>query len=160
MTTVTYHRDGYGPARPAINVKDRHSGMDFVIALERLVGNAAVVLGESVNCRYPDDLRDIAYERVVSDFWQAAQEIATQRGLGTIYSEGRSGGWLVIDNDPTHGGEDDADPEWLAGYRALSEWADAYIADSPGKVARLTQSLAMDEAGEPAARRMFGTVTA
>ena len=157
-TAVTYHNaEAFGPARPAINVKDHHSGMDFVIALQRLVGDAAVVLGESVNCRYPETLRDIAYERVVSDFWQSAEHIARERGLGMIYQEGRSGGWLVIDNDPTHGGDDDAPPEWLAGYRAMTEWADAWIADAPRKVAALAQSIAMDELGAPAAARMFAT---
>jgi hypothetical protein len=150
-TTVTYH-DG----KPAINVKDRHSGMDFVIALERLVGSASFVLGESVDCRYPETLRDAAYERIVSDFWQAAEQIAQERGLGTIYQDGRSGGWLVIDADPTHGGEDDADPEWLASYRALGEWADAYIADAPAKTASLAQAWKLDELGAGPARRMFG----
>lgn len=155
-TTVAYHRDGYGPARPAINVKDRHSGMDFVIALERLAGPASLVLGESVDCRYPETLRDAAYERIVSDFWQSAEQIAQERGLGTIYQEGRSGGWLVIDTDPTHGGEDHPDPEWLASYRALSEWADAFIADAPTKTARLAQDWKMDELGAGPAARMFG----
>jgi hypothetical protein len=175
-TNVHYHvEDGIG--RPAIDVKDHHSGMDFVFAVERLIGGpASGLLGESVNAVYPSTLRDIAYERIVSDFWQAAEEIATQRGLGEITQEGRSGGWLVFTDgrDPRmmSGGEwrdpEDADPddayvqiaieeraEWLAGYRSMVEWADAWIADAPRKVAALAQQYAMDEAGEPAARRMF-----
>ncbi len=99
-----------------------------------------------------------------SDFWQAAEQIATERGLGEIVQEGRSGGWLVFTQydpieDPT---DDDKDPEvrarWLTGYSAMVEWADAWIADAPRKVRNLAQSLAMDEAGEGAARRMFATL--
>jgi hypothetical protein len=37
----------------------------------------------------------------------------------------------------------------------MVEWADAFIADAPRKVADLAQQYAMDEAGEPAALRMF-----
>lgn len=162
-TTVHYHADGYGPARPAINVKDRHSGMDL-IALERLVGDAAVVLGESVT----DTLRNIAYERVASDFWRAAQEMAEEKlGLGEITQEGRSGGWLVFTDfdprtHPTEVAESDDEQDrtvevWLAGYRVMTEWADAYIADAPRKVAALAQSLAMDALGERPAYRMFAT---
>ena len=154
-TTVHYHADGYGPARPAINVKC-HSGKDFVIALERLVGDAAVVLGE------------IAYERVASDFWRAAQEMAEEKlGLGEITQEGRSGGWLVFTDfdprtHPTEVAESDDEQDrtvevWLAGYRVMTEWADAYIADAPRKVAALAQSLAMDALGERPAYRMFAT---
>lgn len=155
-TTVAYRRDG-GTARPAINVKCYAAGLDFwpptpdnrVDAIDRHVAEA--------------------YDRVQSDFWQAAQEIATQRGLGEITQEGRSGGWLVIEHgDPDdmsdcyyHGDECD-DPEdvehvaarkqeradWLAAYRALAEWAETWIADAPRKVRDLAQSLAMDAAGE------------
>jgi hypothetical protein len=165
-TTVSYHADEYRVARPAINVKDYHSGMDFVAAVEKLIGGpASGLLGESQNAIYPADLRDEAYERIVSDFWQAAQEIATQRGLGEIEQEGRSGGWLVFTDgfDPEHYVDinaEDADVpeesplgEWLANYRAMTEWADAWIADGPRKVAALAQQIAMDELGIGPARR-------
>jgi hypothetical protein len=178
-TNVHYHADSpYDTARPAINVKDYHSGQDLVIAIERLIGApAGAVLGESVNCRYPDSRLDLAIERITSDFWQNAEEIATQRGLGEITQEGRSGGWLVFtsadpqrpetlcpdhapsadnpDGEPCDWADTDGVKEWLAGYRSMVEWADTWIADAPRKVAALAQSMAMDEAGESAARRMF-----
>jgi hypothetical protein len=143
-TTVQYHRDGYGPGRPAICVKDRHAGDAYSCSASPL---------------YAADLIGVAYDRIVSDFWQAATEIAQQKGLGEIEQRGRSGGWLVFTEcdptDPAHWKEAGEITEWLAGYRSMVEWADAWIADAPRKVAALAQQLAMDEAGEPAARRFF-----
>lgn len=159
-TNVAYYRDDDGTGRPAINVKVHAAGRDY--------------WHPALECAY-GDLSDhvpteLAYERVQSDFWQAAQEIATQRGLGEITQEGRSGGWLVFTDgrdpqdvatlcDPDEGHTDadscEAVTEWLAAYRAMVEWADAFIADAPRKVRDLAQQLAMDEAGEDAARRMF-----
>lgn len=154
-TTVTYHADGYGPARPGINVKDRHSGMDFVRELERLVGDAALVMGDSVNCIYPSDLRDIAYTRVCSDFWQSAEELADQYGIGPITQEGRSGGWLAFDKAPDLD-ENTADTRaWIKGYRALSAWAEEYIADAPARTARLAQDMKLDEIGSRAVNRPY-----
>jgi hypothetical protein len=163
-TTVTYHADGYGPARPGINVKSHHSGMHLVHELQRLVGDPAVVLGESVNCRYPSDRLELAYERVQSDFWQAAEELANQYGLGPIIQEGRSGGWLVFtdgrdpaepgtltDTDTLHGAPYGR-ADWLRAYAAFSAWADAYIASVPGRIARLAHDAAMDDLG---ARTVF-----
>lgn len=145
-TQVTYHADGYEPARPAINVKVYAAGLDF--------------WPPTIDNRVDDVDRCVAaaYERVQSDFWQAAEEIATQRGLGYIEQAGRSGGWLVFETDPNYLSADSAPlgrEEWLAGYRSMVEWADAYIADAPRKVRALAQQLAMDEAGESAAKRMF-----
>ena len=143
-----------GPARPAINVKVHAAGLDF---WPPTPGNIVDAVDRHVGA---------AYERVQSDFWQAAQEIATQRGLGEIAQEGRSGGWLVfLDYDPIEDPtDDDKDPEvrarWLTGYAAMTEWAEAFIADAPRKVRELAQSLAMDEAGERAALRMFATFRA
>lgn len=162
-TNVAYHvEDGAG--RPAINVKDHNGGTAYTIALQRAVGPAV-----AERLRGRDDQGTgpyaIAYERIVSDFWQAAEEIATQRGLGEITQEGRSGGWLVFTSyDPQNpsgcddcgGSETEAEVrEWLAAYRSMVEWAETWIADAPRKVAALAQQYAMDEAGEAAARRMF-----
>jgi hypothetical protein len=161
-TTVHYHADGlYETGRPSIDVKDYHTGEDYwppefsrgIVRMSMGARSEAIVRA--------------AYERVQSDFWQAAQEIAEQNGLGEIAQEGRSGGWLVFTDgrDPQEPGTlNDADTlhgagytvkDWLAGYRSMVEWADAFIADAPRKVRDLAQQLAMDEAGEPAARRMF-----
>lgn len=157
-TTVVYHSDFDGPGRPAINVKDRHSGMDFVHAVESLIGGpASGLLGESVNGRYPDALRDVAYEITRERFWREAEAIA-EPVLGTIHAEGRSGGWLVLDDDPTNGGDERPSREWLAEYRDLVAWSEAFIAEAPAKVAALAQQLAMDEIGRGAARRMFAFV--
>lgn len=153
-TKVAYHvEDGEG--RPAINVKDHNGGEAYAIAIQRLVGP---VLAERIGSDNERSPSSIAYDRITSDFWQTAEEIAMQRGLGEITQEGRSGGWLVfidgpyiLESGPTQR------IEWLAGYRAMVEWAEAWIADAPRKVAALAQQLAMDEAGEPAARRMYGS---
>lgn len=152
-TNVAYHAErAVWTERPAINVKVYAAGLDFwpptfdnrVDAADRCVAEA--------------------YDRVQSDFWQAASEIADQNGLGEITQEGRSGGWLVFTSpgtlnalDPS---EDNECPpeivrETLAGYRSMVAWADAWIADAPRKVRDLAQQLAMDLAGQSAGERMF-----
>ncbi|HET7070116.1 MAG TPA: hypothetical protein VFI40_04780 [Nocardioides sp.] len=166
-TRVQYHTDGYGrEARPAIDVKDRHTGADYTVP-------AFAGLYDAIGSADSNDLTEQAYELVQSDFWTAAYEKAADLGLGPIETEGRSGGWLVFTDgrdpqDPEtfgceHSPEDNARQDcplvagWLEGYRAMVEWADAYIADAPRKVRDLAQQLAMDAAGEGPAHRMFVT---
>lgn len=153
-TTVKYHRDGFAEGRPAINVKCYTSHQVMLPdGFQAAYANGTVHLDDIAG-----DLIDAAAARVASDFWQAAEEMADQRGLGGIEQEGRSGGWLVFtDSDPDDEPDADKAAHWLAGYRAMTEWADAYIAAAPGKVSRLAQQYAMDEAGNSAARRMFPT---
>lgn len=153
-TTVTYHSDGYAAARPAINVKCRTAGADCWPPAG--IFPEAGTPGE--NDQDYDALVGTAYERVQSDFWQAASEIATQRGLGEITQEGRSGGWLVLTDPPfTHEEYPDVPcEEWLAAYTALHDWCDREVAAAPDRVKALAHQYGMDRVGYPAARRMFG----
>lgn len=70
---ITFHADN-GQAHPAINVKVREwplvEGLDESVA-ER------------------------AYDAPVETFWRDAQSIAHLHGYTGVFSEGRSGGWLV-----------------------------------------------------------------
>lgn len=163
-TIVSYHSDD-GPARPAINVKVRAPGVAFWpdnLLRPLDIDAAANIVGT-------------AYERVQSAFWREAEAKADELGLGGITQEGRSGGWLVFTDgrDPRdmddaadcglgdfEGGKcrvlHDGRREWLAAYREMREWAEAYIADAPRKVRELAQSLAMNGVGREPALRHFG----
>lgn len=90
-TTVAYHvEDGEG--RPAIRVRDYHAGMDYIVALERLIGP----LPESDDDPGRDDFRAVAYDRIRELFWHDAATLAEELGLGPIEQQGRSGGWLIL----------------------------------------------------------------
>jgi hypothetical protein len=161
--TVHYHAEPGEPARPAINVKCHVAGpVLWPKGWEDHPGGWALTGG-------PDQVRrasafiDAAWDSVASDFWQAAEEQADRRGLGPIHQAGRSGGWLVFELDPvalcecrprasSHQPTDAECPlnNWLDGYAAMREWAEAYIAAAPARVRDLAQGMAMDEIGSRA----------
>ena len=74
--------------KPAIEVKDRtpyHARPGFT------------ELYDAVGERIADE----EYENLVWAFWNLyAPEIAEEYGYGAVYSEGRSDGWLVVENPP------------------------------------------------------------
>lgn len=182
-TTVSYHRDGFGPARPAVNVKVYTSHQVMLPpGFERAYDNGTTRLPEA------DRLINAAWDQLQERFWQDAAGMADSLGLGPIEQEGRSGGWLVLtdgrdpqdpttlrnvcglcltcwplprssgtechdDECPCHG--ERAAKEWLAAYRKLSGWCAKQVAAAPARVAALAQQLAMDELGAEPARRMF-----
>lgn len=157
-TTVTYHRDGYGPARPAVNVKVHVTGRDYwPDAFD--VNDEAAEIGRSTSLSF----MEVAYDRIVTDFWQDAADLAADLGLGPIEQEGRSGGWLVLTDGswPDLEDPDDGLPAdraaWLAAYRQLSDWCAEQVRSAPARVAALAQQLAMDELGAEPATRMFAT---
>jgi hypothetical protein len=141
MTAITYRADAYGPAHPSINVKVRAPGYAF----------RSVDVDTAMPDR-TDAIHELAYERVQSDFWQAAEELADQYGIGPIAQAGRSGGWLEFPNmdslsEPT--------AEWLAAFQAFDAWVDAEVNAAPARVAALAQQMAMDELGARAVNQPF-----
>ncbi len=72
---IEYHSDGMGrESHAAINVK--------------VYGPISVDEGY-------EDMAEAAWESCRERFWEDANEQARARGYGGVYSEGRSGGWLV-----------------------------------------------------------------
>ena len=149
--TVAYHSEYGGAARPAVCVKLHVAGGDFWPD-----AFAALPDGQRDGLLTPDAYVSAAYDRVQSDFWQAAERVAQENGFAEIGQEGRSGGWLAIHSDPEDTDDDHQRHLWLAGYAALSAWVESELAAIPARVARLAQGMAMDAAGEEPARRMFG----
>ena len=87
---IEFHRDGYGPMRPAVNVKVYHypSVWDVMDDFDCSEETAEKAL-------------EYAFESAQYRFWEEAQEIADWHlsnhfGKVKVYSEGRSGGWLVV----------------------------------------------------------------
>lgn len=149
MTTTVSYRDG----KPAISVKLHVAGIDFwPDALLRLPkANGSHPIGETT----AEDCIEAAYNIVQVMFWDEFAERAMATPLGRIHQDGRSGGWLVFEVDPTHGGEDDAPPIWLAAYAGLTAGIEAWLAGAPARVQRMAEQLAMDELGRAPAERAF-----
>lgn len=170
-TTVAYHRDGYhrdgfGPGRPAINVKYHGrlwADTDYDRIMRRLAGNPAIGEAES------ERMAEQAYDQIAAAFWSDAADQAQWLGLGAIEQEGRSGGWLVLTD-----GRDPADPEtfgfsvegetgdepwtrqeeqairaWLAAYRQMVEWCAERLAAVPGEMTAILEDMAADMAVAP-----------
>lgn len=79
----------YHEGQPAVDVKDRSTYWQ----LSDVARAAIEALGEN--------RANAIYDGIVQDFWEVyAPEIARTYGYGAIYSEGRSGGWLVVENAP------------------------------------------------------------
>lgn len=97
MKVTSYHRDARGPA---LCVK---------------VYNLPDVDGST------EAQQMIAYEMAQEYWWYTAKDIAREHGYNTVYSAGRSAGWLYTDPLPP---EDDAGnreypPEFIAAIEAL-----------------------------------------
>lgn len=82
---VEFHRDGYGPVRPAVNVK---------------VGLLNWPLEElGVSDELAEEAGNLAFELAQEAFWNEIAPDWAQECLGDVevFSEGRSAGWLVVD---------------------------------------------------------------
>lgn len=85
----------YHESKLAVDVKDRH--------LYRL----DPIFSRTFTNLTSDEWNEI-YDSVCEDFWQfLAPHIAERYGYGEVYSEGRSGGWLVVENPPSLEGDSD-----------------------------------------------------
>jgi hypothetical protein len=85
MTDQITFRDG----KPAIDVKDRGTYYQESGEVKALID------------ALPEKAVQAVYERAQSAFWDSyAPNAADAHGYGGVYSEGRSGGWLMVDNPP------------------------------------------------------------
>ena len=81
LASVDFHSDGLGrDVHPAINVK-HYRGYQRC--------------PDDIPERVWDRLGESAWQSCVDRFWESAEEIARERGYTGVFSEGRSGGWLV-----------------------------------------------------------------
>lgn len=117
---IEFHSDGYGSrnARPAVNVKVSRCGLD------------SDALVAQFNCTKQDAERALqyAFESAQSNFWEQAQERVSElfpHDKATVYTEGRSGGWLVV-----HGLPDVStwDAPMVGKWAALVKWCREEIA--------------------------------
>lgn len=86
---IEFHSEGYGRRnRPAVNVKVYHFQTDWKVA-------------DTFHCseEIAQQALNFSFESAQSRFWEDAQDRAEEiwgRGV-KVYSEGRSGGWLIVD---------------------------------------------------------------
>jgi hypothetical protein len=114
--SVRFHRDGYGPSRPAVNVKIYKGLSDGMRAFRKA--------NPEIEKRYTEDwIRNNLTESSINQWWQWACESAFENaesvaheifGDVKVYTEGRSSGWVVVE------GLKDFD-SWSAAD--LSKWA-------------------------------------
>lgn len=86
--SVEFHSEHYRPARPAVNVKVHNFVSPYKIA-------------EHFKCseKQAEKAIEFAFESACQQFWEDSTEHA-QSIFGNnvrVYSEGRSGGWLVVE---------------------------------------------------------------
>jgi hypothetical protein len=85
---ITFHADLNNYPRLAVNVKDQ-----------------TLWAQDPRTAKFYDELSEgvisAIYEGICEDFWSThAQEISEGYGFGQVFSEGRSSGWLVVENTP------------------------------------------------------------
>ena len=103
---IEFHAEHYRPSRPAVNVKAYHFPdiYDVMDAFDCSEETAQAAL-------------NYAFESAQEIFWyETAQELANYHlsprfGSVTVYSEGRSSGWLVVDG---LGYREDVEDSWDA----------------------------------------------
>ena len=88
-TDVETHNEYYGKVRPAVNVKVYHFPSSYKIA-------------EHFNCEeaQAEKAGEYAFQSACERFWEDAQSIFDEvygPNYAKVYSEGRQGGWLIVD---------------------------------------------------------------
>src|ERR1035437_9769574 len=116
MSEIAYHSEHCQAAKPAVNVKDHH-----------------VYHNDPRFTDFSEDEFQAAYENCQEAFWESyAPEVSKHYGYGEIYSEGRSGGWLVVENPPDLESEypiGDNLAECAAHERKLKEQWEEFVTD-------------------------------
>ena len=108
---IQTHQDGYRPSNPAINVKVRQLGV------------TAEQIAEHFQCSEQTAQRalNFAFESAKEQFWEQAKEFAAEvfgRDV-TVYTEGRSGGWLTLHGLPEL---ETWDARMVGKYARLAAW--------------------------------------
>src|SRR3984957_11786357 len=93
----------YHNGKLAINVKDHH-----------------LYAQDDRFSEYSQQALSVAYEDCKESFWNHfAPEVAEKFGYGKVFAEGRSGGWLVVENEP-NGNEIEFTPKEFKGL--INKW--------------------------------------
>lgn len=133
--SVTFHADGFGPGRPAVNVKIHQSVWD-----ERNLHN----------CEDPEFTLEWVQIHMSGDdvdgwFWIACRdgiryaEEDAQEIFGDhvkVYTEGRSDGWLVVEGIDDF---EDWNAAYLAKWRRFEKVCETYTRHVPSETFRLIE---------------------
>ena len=129
---VQFHRDGYGPSHPAINVKVRNGSLEQGVRAfhaanpeipERFTENW-------IRANVPQDALDNWWNTACQSGFELAESDA-QEIFGKhvkVYSEGRSSGWLIVEGLPDF---DTWNAPMLAKWAKFSRYCEAYVKDIP-----------------------------
>lgn len=105
---IQLHSDGCGrPGRPAINVKVRGSGLDVQARGWKNFREQNPDAPERFNQAWlesnvADETQEFFWSDTCTQGFELAEEVAKELfgGHVKVYSEGRSGGWLIVDGLP------------------------------------------------------------
>lgn len=136
---VEFHSDGFRERRPAVNVKTDPWNW------ERHIGAAREYEGDGLDPRFEDWYREAAErDGFLDGYWEFACEAGWETlqadaefyfGAGVkVYSEGRSGGWAVVDGLPDF---EDWDAIMLTKWHGFAESARIIADGIPGDMAIL-----------------------
>lgn len=117
---MQFHSNYCRAPKPAINVKDRtlYARVEPYASLIELVG---------------EDVASASYELAAEGFWQDADTIARAYGYGPAFSEGRSGGWLIVERPPF----DTEDPAELKRWTAFEKDIESAVEYARGRYVEL-----------------------
>ena len=137
---VTFHSDGFRESRPAVNVKV-YARVDS----DEAIGAPRVYHGDGLDSRFEDwyreriedyEFADAYWRFAVEDGWESLQMVAEDifgKGV-TVYSEGRQGGWAIVDGLPDFESWDAVD---LGRWAKFAKFARALADDIPATMAIL-----------------------
>jgi hypothetical protein len=134
---VEMHSDGYGRGSvPAVNVKvycwDFPSGVDWS-NVDAPEGFTADWIVEHLSDEDVEHYFTFACESAWEDLQSDAEYIFGDYNV-TVESQGRSGGWAVVDGLPDF---EEWDAVLLAKWARFAKWARAMADDIPGRMAEL-----------------------
>lgn len=141
---VEFHSDGYGyrQSRPAVNVKIPYRSLESLLPLElgsvssdggktwEVVRSDAAYTAEWIEANVSDDAMAEWEQFAAESAWESLQgEAIDIWGEGVkVYSEGRSGGWAVVDGIPDY---DTWDAIELSRWARFAKYARALADDVP-----------------------------
>lgn len=127
---VEVHRDNFGPARPAVNVKVYGSVWDVFRRLPDVDIDDARFTAEWLEENVTDEALDARFWDTCANEWEMVEQDAREIfGAGVkVWQEGRSGGWAVVDGLPEL---ESWDAVQLAKWRKFERYAKSIAADIP-----------------------------
>lgn len=127
---VQFHRDGYGPSHPAINIKVRKGLDDGIRELRASEHTPARFSEDWIRANLSDDAIHYCWNDACERNFDFAKDEAKEifGNHVEVYTEGRSSGWLVVHNLPEF---ETWNAPMLAKWEKFSNICQSFVDDVP-----------------------------